>query len=257
MNIKTTNIFLEGDTLVEMKQLEEKSVNLVLADLPYGTTAGAWDTPIDMGKLWLEYKRVLAQDGVVLLFGAQPFTTTLINSNPKWFKYCWYWIKNQGTNFFHAKRMPIRKVEEVVVFAQNNKSYRPQMSQGHPPTRPAKGKSSGRAYHGENIRNEEGGKTERFPDQILNFKCVPNNVRLHQSQKPVELLSFLIESYTKPGDNVLDNTMGSGSTGCACADTGRNFVGIEKDKDEFNRAIKRINEHSIQQPCQNPPSQYL
>ena len=229
---------IKGDCLEIMKDIPDKSIDLILCDLPYGMTAPKWDEHIDIKKMWIEYKRIIKDKGSIVLFASQPFTTKLISSNEKDFKYCWYWNKNQGTNFFHAKRMPIRKVEEICVF--KNGKYNPQITDGHIPTNSAKGCSNGKAYHGTNKRDYEGGKTTRYPTNILEFKCVDNYSRVHSSQKPVELLEYLIKTYTNEGDTVLDNAMGSGSTGVACLNTNRNFIGIELDENYFDIAKKRI-----------------
>lgn len=211
---------------------------MVLTDPPYGVTAQNWDIEFDIQKLWSELNRVTKKDGAILVFAAQPFTTKLISSNLKNFKYCWYWIKNQGTNFYHAKRMPIRKLEEVCVF--NSKVYYPQVTHDNTPTNSAKGKSKGNIYFGENIRNESGGKTTRYPTNILEFSCVNNYQRVHPSQKPVDLLKYLISTYTKEGETVLDCFAGSGSTGVAAKELNREFIGIEKELEIFNTMIERL-----------------
>jgi DNA modification methylase len=228
----------KGDCLEVMKELADKSVDLILCDLPYGMTAPKWDVFIDMKELWKEYNRIIKKDGTIALFASQPFTTKLIASNEKDFRYCWYWLKNQGTNFFHAKRMPIRKVEEVCIFKKGR--YNPQITDGHIPTNSAKGCSNGKAYHGDKKRNYEGGNTTRFPTNILDFKCVDNYSRLHSSEKPVELLEYLIKTYTNENDSVLDNCAGSGSTGIAALNTNRKFILIEKDDTYFDVSANRI-----------------
>lgn len=227
-----------GDTIEKMSMLEDKSIDFILCDLPYGITAPKWDEVINSEDLWNQYNRIIKDVGTIALFSSQPFTTQLISSNIKDFRYCWYWNKNQGTNFFHAKRMPIRKVEEICIFKRGK--YNPQITDGHEPTNSAKGCSNGKAYHGTNKRDYEGGKTTRYPNNILEFKCVNNYERTHSSEKPVDLLEYLIKTYTDEGDVVLDNTMGSGSTGVACVRTKRNFIGIENDENYFKVAQKRI-----------------
>ena len=229
---------INGDCLEEMKKIDGKSIDMILCDLPYGTTACKWDTIIPFEPLWEQYNRVLADDGTIALFGSQPFTTKLIESNEKDFRYCWYWIKNQGTNFFHAKRMPIRKVEEICIFHKG--IYNPQITDGHIPTNSAKGCSNGNIYHGDKKRDYEGGKTTRYPTNILEFKCVDNYSRKHPSEKPIELLEYFIKTYTNEGDTVLDSCMGSGSTGVACLNTNRDFIGIELDENYFNIAKEKI-----------------
>lgn len=233
-NIKLMN----GDCLELMSKIPDKSVKLILCDLPYGVTACKWDSVIPQDKLWEQYYRVLSNDGTIALFGSQPFTTKLIESNEKDFRYCWYWIKNQGTNFFHAKQMPIRKVEEICIFHKG--IYNPQITDGHIPTNSAKGCSNGNIYYGDNKRNYEGGKTTRYPTNILEFKCVDNYSRKHPSEKPVELLEYIIKTYTDENDMVLDNCMGAGSTGVAAKNTSRRFIGIEMDNTYFEIAENRI-----------------
>ena len=230
-----------GDTIEQMKLISDKSIDFICCDLPYGMTAPKWDEHINMVELWNQYNRIIKKNGTIALFSAQPFTTKIISSNEKDFRYCWYWLKNQGTNFFHAKRMPIRKIEEICIFKKGK--YNPQITEGHVPTNSAKGCSNGKAYHGTNTRNYEGGKTTRYPTNILEFSCVDNYSRLHSSEKPVELLEYLIKTYTDENDMVLDNTMGSCSTGIACINTNRTFIGIENNKSIFDLSIKRINEN--------------
>jgi len=231
-------LLLHGDCLELMECIPDGSVDMICCDLPYGVTAPVWDKHINIIELWEHYRRVLGIDGTVVLFSAQPFTTKLITSNQSNFRYCWYWIKNQGTNFFHAKRMPIRKVEEICVFGKGK--YNPQITSGHIPTNSAKGWSNGKTYHGTNTRDYEGGKTTRYPVNILEFPGVDNYSRVHSSEKPVKLIEYLIKTYTNEGDTVLDNCMGSGTAGVACKNLGRNFIGIELDKEYFELATKRI-----------------
>lgn len=228
----------QGDCLEVMKNIPDNSIDFILCDLPYGMTAPKWDNIIDSKLLWEQYNRIIKKGGTVALFASQPFTTKLISSNEKEYRYVWYWLKNQGTNFFHAKRMPIRKVEEIVIFKKGK--YNPQITDGHIPTNSAKGCSNGKAYHGTNTRNYEGGKTTRFPTNILEFKCVDNYSRLHSSEKPVDLLEYLIKTYTDENELVLDNCMGSGSCGEACVNTNRDFIGIELDEEIFFKAKKRL-----------------
>jgi len=233
----------KGDCLEIMKDIPDNSIDFICCDLPYGVSAAKWDNIIDGKLLWEQYNRIIKKVGTIALFASQPFTTKLISSNEKDFRYVWYWFKNQGTNFFHAKRMPIRKVEEIVIFKKGK--YYPQITEGHEPTNSAKGVSKGQAYHGTNTRNEEGGKTSRYPTNILEFNCVDNYSRIHSSQKPVDLIEYLIKTYTDENDLVLDNCMGSGSTAVACQNTNRQFIGIEKDEEIFNKAKKRIENYFL------------
>ena len=229
-----------GNCLIEINKIADKSIDMILCDLPYECTANEWDNIISFDELWEQYNRIIKDDCPILLFANQPFATKLISSNLKDYKYSWYWIKNQGTNFFHAKSMPIRKVEEICVF-KKYKIYNPQKSQGHVPTNSAKGLSNGKCYFGENKRDYKGGSTERFPTDVLEFKCVNNYERIHPNQKPTELLEYLIKTYTNEDEWILDNCMGSGSTGVACINTNRNFIGIELDDNYFKIAEDRIN----------------
>lgn len=231
---------LQGDCMELMSKIPDKSIDMILCDLPYGVTACDWDNKLNFEKLWEQYNRIVKENAPIILFASMPFTVDVINSNRKNFKYCWYWVKNQGTNFFHAKRMPIRKVEEICVF--NSKIYYPQITDGHVPTNSAKGFSDGNVYYGDNKRNYEGGSTKRYPTNILDFKCVDNYHRLHPNEKPVELLEYLIKTYTNESDLVLDNCMGSGSTGVACLNVNRDFIGIELDDNYFETAKSRIEE---------------
>jgi site-specific DNA-methyltransferase (adenine-specific) len=242
---KDKYILFNADCLDAMQYIKDESIDLILVDPPYGITANKWDTVINFELFWSEFERIITKCGVVLVFSSQPFTTKLIYSNITKFKYCWYWIKNQGTNFFHSKRMPIRKIEEINVFYGN--CYYPQKSINHIPTNSSKGTSNGKNYHGNNIRNYKGGETTRFPINILQYNCVNNYSRLHPNQKPVDMLKYLILTYSLPGQIVLDNCMGSGSTGVAALLEGRQFIGIEKDKEYFEIARKRIKNYRKEQ----------
>lgn len=229
---------LYGDCLELMKSIPDNTIDFILTDPPYGMTAPKWDVMADFTKIWPEFYRICKKDAAIAIFGCQPFTTKLISSNIKQFKYCWYWNKNQGTNFFHAKRMPIRKVEEICIFG--GKTYFPQITDGHIPTNSAKGCSNGNTYHGINTRNYDGGKTTRYPDNILNFKCVDNYSRQHSSQKPVDLLKYLINTYTKENDLILDIFAGSGSTLVAAKQSNRQYIGIEKEEEYYNICLERL-----------------
>jgi site-specific DNA-methyltransferase (adenine-specific) len=237
-------IIVHADCLEAMKLIEDKSIDMILCDLPFQITACKWDIIIPFDLLWEQYNRIIKKDGTIALFASQPFTTKLISSNERDFRYCWYWLKNQGTNFFHAKRMPIRKIEEICVFKKGK--YYPQITDGHISTNSAKGCSNGKTYHGTNIRDYKGGKTTRFPTNILEFKCVDNYSRLHSSQKPVALFEYLIKTYTNEGDLVLDNCIGSGTTAIASINTNRNFIGIEKEQKYFDISRKRIEDKLLE-----------
>lgn len=231
---------INGNCLELMKEIPDKSIDMILCDPPYGLSAPEWDKVIDFSELWNQYRRIIKKNSVIAVFSHQPFTSDLIQSNRDEFKYCWYWIKNQGTNFFHARKMPIRKIEEICIFYGNK--YYPQMSTGHIPTQSAIGSSPGRAYYGTNKRNYIGGSTERYPTNVLEFKCVNNYSRIHSSEKPVDLCRYLIRTYTEADDLVLDNCIGSGTTAVAAIRENRRFIGIELDEKYFIAAQERIEE---------------
>jgi site-specific DNA-methyltransferase (adenine-specific) len=196
--------------------------------------------------MWDKLNKLIKTNGAIVLFGSEPFSSALRMSNIKNYKYDWIWIKNQATNHLHAKRMPMRKTENISVFFKGASSYNPQKTEGHIPTNSAKGCSNGVIYHGRNIRNYEGGDTSRMPQNILNFNCVNNYSKVHPNEKPIKLLEYLIKTYTNENETVLDFTMGSGTTGVAAKNTNRNFIGIELDTEYFKIAEKRINEAQTQ-----------
>lgn len=238
-----SNITLyQGDCLEEMKKIPAKSVDLVLCDLPYGTLDANWDCCIDLEKLWKEYKRILTDKGNILLFGdGSMFTARLTMSKKTWFKYNWFWNKDIKTGYLNAKKQPMRIIETISVFGhpgQNN--YYPQMEEGKPFPAGKGQKIESGAYKGK-TRSNNANEGTRYPSNlILKFKGLSHQGRLHTSQKPVELLEYLIKTYTEENMTVLDNTMGSGSTMVACINTNRNGIGIELDEDYFNIAKTRI-----------------
>jgi len=211
-----------------MKQIKDKSINLILCDLPYGTTDCRWDTVIPFEPLWEQYNRVIKDNGAILLFSQQPFTTDLINSNRKWFRYEIIWEKNRSLGFLNAKKMPLRCHEVVLVFYKKLPTYNPQFTEGKPysnkSTPGASTTSIYRAY--KPIRNNNTGT--RYPRDVIRINGGDNG-RFHPTQKAVFLLEYLVKTYTNKFDIVLDNCSGSGSTGIACVNTGRNFICIEQD----------------------------
>jgi site-specific DNA-methyltransferase (adenine-specific) len=225
---------LHGDCLERMKEIPDKSIDMVLCDLPYGTTQCKWDTIIPFEPLWQQYNRIIKDNGAIVLTASQPFTTTLINSNIKHFRYSWTWEKEQGVNFLMAKKQPLKVHEDVCVFSKRQTVYNPQMSEGKPyiSSKGDSGEVTGRV---KKIQTKN--KGTRYPRSIIQFK---RETGLHPTQKPVALLEYLIKTYTLEGETVLDNCMGSGSTGVACINTGRNFIGIEKEEKYFEIAKSRI-----------------
>jgi len=231
---------IKGDCLEEMRNIETGSVDLILCDLPYGTTACKWDSIIDLDLLWEQYERIIKANGAIVLFAQTPFDKVLGVSNLKMLRYEWLWIKEQGTGNLNANKMPLKKHENILVFYKKLPTYNPQMTKG-------------KAYEikREKNKNEIFGKTgtkdgyvtknkgKRYPTTELHYNRELKN-RHHPTQKPVDLLEYLIKTYTNDGETVLDNTMGSGSTGVAARNTNRNFIGIEKDETYFNIAVSRI-----------------
>ncbi len=214
--------------------------DFILVDPPFGSTACHWDKHLDWNQLWPMLWDCLGADGVIAVHSAHPFTHSLIASQSQWHKYSWVWTKNLATNFFHAKRQPLRAHEEINIFYKKPGRYFPQMSEGHKPTQSARGKSKGVLWHGDNTRDEAGGKTVRYPQTVISFPVVDPKCRVHPSEKPVSLEEYLIRTYTQEGETVLDFAMGSGSTGVACQQSDRKFIGIEVDIETFNAAEERI-----------------
>lgn len=233
---------LLGECLSEMTKLQDNSVDMVLTDLPYGTTACKWDTIIDLSKMWEQLYRICKADSAMLFTAQQPFTTTLAASNLRHFRYEWIWEKPQGTNPMNAKVMPLKSHENILVFYQSKPTYNPQMEKGTPYT----GFSSDTAKIGEvygkaksvHRDNPEG---TRYPKTVLRYRQEKGH---HPTQKPVPLMEYLIRTYTNEGDTVLDITMGSGTTGVACVNTNREFIGIESDEGYYTTAKDRI-KHAI------------
>ena len=222
--------------------LPERSIDLVLCDMPYGTTSCKWDTVLDLDKMWEHVKRVSKDNTAIVLFGAQPFTSVLVCSNLKMFKYDWVWQKPKGTGHLNAKKMPLRDKEDILIFYNKSCRYNPQFSVGSPyknkAGNPNLNTSQTDCYGAyTNIREDNPGR--RYPKQIIQFPVVERG-SVHPTQKPVALLEYLIKTYTDEGDTVLDFCMGSGSTGVACKNTNRNFIGIEKELKYYEIAKNRI-----------------
>lgn len=222
----------KGDCLQEMNKIPGKSVDMILCDLPYGTTRNKWDSIIPFEPLWDHYNRVCR--GAIVLTAAQPFTSSLVMSKPNLFSHMWYWRKNRPTNVLNAKRMPLRDTEEICVFGKAR--YIPQ-GMIYAPKTSRNSKRDGENY-GTGTNKKYIQEWTNYPRQTLEFDVVQRGH--HPTQKPVTLMEYLIRTYTNEGDVVLDNCMGSGTTGVACANTGRQFIGIEMDEKYFDIASKRI-----------------
>jgi len=242
-----TPTLLQGDTLDMMRMVLDKEVNLILCDLPFGTTNIPWDVIIPFNDLWDAYRRVLAPGGCILLFGNQPFTSHMILSNLAWYKQSLVWNKNKCGSPGLAKIRPMQVHEDIVVFAPGRTVYNPQMEVGEPYARKTAKPEGyvGRVNnHGYGMKPRNGFTNEgtRYPKSIINIsRDFSAQQQIHPAQKPVPLLEYLIKTYSNEGDTVMDNTMGSGSTGVAARNTNRNFIGIEKDPVFFNIAVNRIN----------------
>ena len=229
-----------GDCLERMKEIPDASVDMILADPPYGTTACKWDVVIPFEPLWEQYRRVAKRNAAIVLTASQPFTTALISSNMKMFRYCWVWEKTMASNFALAKKQPFKKHEDICVFYQKQPTYNPQMEQGKPYSDKERARSMG--VTGDTLPSKKAitNTGTRYPSSVQKFSN-GNNGNVHPTQKPVALLEYLIKTYTNEGETVLDNCMGSGTAGVACKNLSRSFIGIEKDETYFKIAQDRIN----------------
>ena len=225
------NQLFEGDCLKYLKQFPDNSIDMVLCDLPYGTTQNKWDSVISLSKLWKEYERVVKDNGAIVLTSQGLFTAQLMMSNPKMFKYKWIWEKSKPTNFLNAKKQPLRKYEDVCVFYKKQPIYNPQMTKGEPYNKGVRKKQLSGSY-GDFQPVHVYSDGSRYPTDIIYFKTAESEGKvIHPTQKPIELGRYFIRTYSNPGDLILDNTFGSGSFLVAALLEGRNFVGIEKNKD--------------------------
>lgn len=231
----------KGDCLKLMNDIPDKSIDMILCDLPYGTTQNKWDSIIPLDKLWEQYLRVIKDNGAIVLFAQTPFDKVLGCSNLKMLKYEWIYEKTSATGHLNAKKMPMKAHENILVFYKKLPTYNPQKTTGHTPVHSyTKHQDDGSNYGKTLIGISGGGSTERYPRSVQVFKTDKQKEALHPTQKPVDLLEYLIKTYTNEGETVLDNTMSSGSTGVAAVRTNRNFVGIELDDTYFEIANKRI-----------------
>lgn len=239
------NSLVNGDMLEVMNGIKDKSIDLILTDLPYGTTACSWDNIIPFDRVRKQYNRVIKDDGAIVLFGSEPFSSRLRMSNLENYKYDWKWDKDKGFGIFLAKRQPLRTVEDIMVFYKKQCRYNPIMRKAKKDRiRPlSKGNIQGVKNNIVGVTNAKVAKdynpTLRYPINLLKYsKQVGKDI--HPTQKPVELLEYLIKTYTNEDEVVLDSAMGSGSTGVACKNTNRKFIGIELDKNYYNIAKGRI-----------------
>lgn len=231
--------FWHGDCLELMRDIPDGSVDMILCDLPYGTTQNKWDSVIPFEPLWEQYWRVIKQNGAVVLTAAQPFTSALIMSQVDAFKYVWYWRKNRATNVLNAKKMPLRDTEEICVFGGS--AYNPQGLIYKP--EPSRNSKTDGSNYGTGTTKAYIREYTNYPKQTLEFDVVQRVV--HPTQKPVALFEYLIKTYTNPGETVLDNCAGSGTTAIAALNTGRGYICIERDDEYFRLATERVASHMI------------
>jgi site-specific DNA-methyltransferase (adenine-specific) len=237
------NVVTQGDCLDVMTRIPDKSVDMILCDLPYGTTACKWDTIIPFEPLWVEYERIIKPNGAIVLTASQPFTSALIMSNPSLFRYEIIWKKTVASNFALAKKQPLKRHENVVLFYKKQPTYNPIMRDGEPYI-DNRNDGERNNFVGEKSvvkRQPIVNKGERYPDTVVEYSN-GNNKRLHPTQKPVALFEYLIKTYTNEGDVVLDNCIGSGTTAIAAINTNRQFIGIEREPAYVATANKRIND---------------
>lgn len=260
------NKVYRGDCLIGMSRIPDKSIDMILCDLPYGTTArNKWDVIIPFDKLWEQYNRIIKDNGAIILTGKQPFTSMMIMSNPKMFKYNMVWRKNLKTGNLNARRMPMGAYEDIMVFYKKPPTYNPQKIPRTHQVKSGNKKNSQTLNYGKQREDYIDRQSDwLMPDDVIDYedayaldalelenemlyiKCVHNSTgKIHPTQKPVELFEWLIKTYTNEGDIVLDNCMGSGTTAIACLNTQRDFIGFELDENYFNAITERIKNHTI------------
>lgn len=238
---KLLNKITQGDCLEVMKDIPDASVDMILCDLPYGTTACKWDSIIPFEPLWEQYERVIKERGAIVLFGSEPFSSKLRTSNIKRYKYDWKWEKEKAGNFQLAKKMPMKKQEDIRVFYKKSPTYNPQGLIEINKVRKNNKTKNGSMRHLQSVqkRKEYVQKYTNYPTEVLRFN---NEKGLHESQKPVALMEYLIRTYTNEGETVLDSTIGSGTTAVAAINSGRNFIGIEQDAEYCEIARQRVSD---------------
>ena len=240
------NKIYNEDCLEGMKKIDDKSIDMILCDLPYGTTSCKWDTVIPFEPLWKQYERIIRDNSAIVLFGSQPFTSALVMSNLKIFKYAYSWIKTKASGFQNAKKMPMKKHEDIVVFYKQQVTFNQQnLIKLEIPIKSGRERKNNKKQHNLGVAGKLEHKTTHtgWQHSILNFANPSGKGHFHPTQKPVPLFEYLIKTYTNEGDLVLDNCMGSGTTAIACINTNRNYIGFELDEGYYNIANKRIEKH--------------
>jgi len=241
--IESNKIYNE-DCLEGMKRIPDKSVDMILCDLPYGTTKLKWDTIIPLEPLWEQYNRIVKKGAAIVLFGGQPFTSNLIMSNPKDFKYTWTWDKVTAKGHLVAKIRPMQQTEDIVVFGKGKLNYYPIMIPREKDRKDVDTEYSRTEIMGGEVKRDRKNiiRTHKYPKTVLTFSNASQKGKIHPTQKPVELIEYLIKTYTNEGETVLDNCMGSGTTAVACLNLNRNYIGFELDETYFNLSSERIKE---------------
>lgn len=227
---------IHGEAIKEMAKIQDASIDAVICDLPYGVTACKWDTVIPFEPMWEQLKRVTKKNGAIVLFGSQPFTSALVMSNVKMFKYEWVWEKSKATGFLDCKKKPLKNTEDIVVFSQDATNYYPVMTEGKP-HKNGGGRTGPAHVYGKFTDRKSTVTNLYYPKRIIKFITEHGH---HPTQKPVAIMEYLIKTYTNENETVLDFTMGSGTTGVACKNLNRNFIGIELDETYYNIAKQRI-----------------
>jgi len=245
------NTIHKGDCLELMSVIPDGSVDMILCDLPYGTTACKWDVIIPFEPLWKQYKRIIKSNGAIVLTASQPFTSALVMSNPNDFRYCWVWNKGRGSNYLQANRQPLKYHEDVCIFYKSLPKYNPQKTEGKAWMKVVRSNNNPEStFHKDTRKAGEVKVGEgRMPKSIIEFSTGIGKGQLHPTQKPVALFEYLIKTYTNEGETVLDNCAGSGTTAIACLNTNRNYILMEKEEKYFEMIETRINKwHSDREP---------
>src|SRR3990167_9954034 len=241
------NTIILGDCLEVMKDIPDKSIDMILADLPYGTTACKWDTIIPFEPLWEQYKRIIKDNGAIVLTASQPFTSTLVMSNIKMFKYEWIWSKKVGSGLLNANRLPLKSHESILIFYKNQPTYNKQKWIGKPNHARGNPKTTKNSLYGDYDIVDNFDKTNNLknPLSVIEFDKIHPSKTIHPTQKPVALFEYLIKTYTNEGDLVLDNCAGSGTTAVACKNLGRKFIGIEISEKYCQIARERLRQEIL------------
>lgn len=231
-----------GECLELMKEIPDQSINMILCDLPYGTSQNKWDIPINLDDLWEQYRRIVKKNAAIVLTAIQPFASQLVVSNFKWFKYDLIWKKNKSSGFLNANKMPLRQHESILVFYQKMPTYNPQKTFGHKPVNSFTKNKTSTNYGKIKLGLKGGGQTDRHPTSVLEIPVLNNDSkeRIHPTQKPVELFEWLIKTYTNENELVLDNCAGSMTTAVACNNTKRNWICIENDPVFCEAGLRRL-----------------